>query len=274
MMKKTLVYHLYVGKDIDINMCYKVHFECLKHFINLFDKVKFTISVDDLSDTDLIKKGIEWILKLGFNCEMEIVTSLNSLYRESTTLYNQILKSEDDELFFFFHSKGTTNFMDSAKSIDSVFIWICGIYYYSLHEDYNAVEILEGTYRTMCGPFLLTPPENGTGNFLQFYAGGGYWINNASLKNLRKTNVIPELTVNNRYFAEKYPGMVLSTYDDYGLEGINKKMVILGRVDGTSFYNGSSEDWNYIINLYPYPENFVSFVNYIGNKVGFIPFNE
>ena len=186
----------------------------------------------------------------------------------------KILKSEDDELYFFFHSKGTTNFMDSTKSIDSVFVWICGIYYYSLHEDYNAVEILEGSNRTMCGPFLLTPPENGTGNFLQFYAGGGYWINNASLKNLRKTNVIPELTVNNRYFAEKYPGMVLSTYDDYGLESINKMMVILGRVDGTSFYNGSVEDWNHIINLYPYPEKFVSFVNYIGNKVGFIPFNE
>jgi hypothetical protein len=273
-MKKTLVYHLYVSDDFDTNMCYKVHFECLKQFIDVFDKVKFTICVDDLSNTVLIKKGIDWIFNLGLKCEVEINTSINSLYRESSTLYNKILKSDDDELYFFFHSKGTTNFVDTTKSIDSVFIWICGIYYYSLHSDYDAVKILEGTYRTMCGPFLLTPPLNGTGNFFQFYAGGGYWINNASLKNLRKIKAIPELTVSDRYFSEKYPGMVLSTYEDYGLEGVNTTMVILGRIDGTSFYNGSAEDWNYIISLYQYPEKFIEFVNNIGNKVGFKPFNE
>jgi hypothetical protein len=121
---------------------------------------------------------------------------------------------------------------------------------------------------------LLTPPLNGTGNFFQFYAGGGYWINNASLKNLKKIKAIEDLSLSDRYFAEKYPGMVLSTYEDYGLESINKTMVILGRVDGTSFYNGSVNDWDYIMNLYPHPENFIEFVNYIGNKVGFIPFSE
>jgi hypothetical protein len=230
--------------------------------------------VDDLSDNTLIRKGLDWVLKLGFNREMEITISPNSLFREASTFYNKVLKSEDNEMIFFFHSKGITNFLDPTKSIDSVFVWICGIYYYSLHEDYEAANILEGSYRTMCGPFLLTPPENGTGNFFQFYAGGGYWINNASLKNLRETKAIPELTVSNRFFAEKYPGMVLSTYEDYGLEGVNRKMVILGRVDGTSFYNGNAEDWNYIINLYQYPEKFVEFVNYIGNKVGFIPFKD
>ena len=122
----------------------------------------------------------------------------------------------------------------------------------------------------MCGPFLLTPPLNGTGNFFQFYAGGGYWINNASLKNLRKINAVQELSLSDRYFAEKYPGMVLSTYEDYGLESINKTMVILGRVDGTSFYNGSVNDWDYIMNLYPHPENFIEFVNYIGNGLSHI----
>ena len=273
-MKKTLIYHLYVGEDIDTNMCYKIHHECLKHFICLFDKVKFTISVDDLTNSELIKKSFDWIISLGFNCEMEVTTAMNSFFRESSTFYEKVLKNNDDELFFFFHSKGTTNFTDSEKLKDSVFLWICGIYFYSLNQDYKCVETLENTYRTMCGPFLLTPPLNGTGNFFQFYAGGGYWINNASLKNLRKINAVQELSLSDRYFAEKYPGMVLSTYEDYGLESINKTMVILGRVDGTSFYNGSVSDWDYIMSLYPHPENFIEFVNYIGNKVGFIPFNE
>lgn len=273
-MKKTLIYHLYVGEDIDTNMCYKIHHECLKHFIYLFDKVKFTISVDDLTNSALIKKGFDWIIGLGFNCEMEVTTAMNSFFRESSTFYEKVLKNNDDELFFFFHSKGTTNFIDSEKLKDSVFLWICGIYFYSLNQDYKCVETLENTYRTMCGPFLLTPPLNGTGNFFQFYAGGGYWINNASLKNLRKINAVQELSLSDRYFAEKYPGMVLSTYEDYGLESINKTMAILGRVDGTSFYNGSVNDWDYIMNLYPNPENFIEFVNYIGNKVGFIPFSE
>ena len=153
-------------------------------------------------------------------------------------------------------------------------MWICGIYFYSLNKEYKCVDILENSYRTMCGPFLLTPPSDGTGNFFQFYAGGGYWINNASLKNLRKMNAIQDLSLSGRYFAEKYPGMILSTYEDYGLECVNNTMFILGRVDGTTFYNGSLSDWEYITNLYPYPEKFMDFVNYIGNKVGFIPFSE
>lgn len=274
-MKKTLVYHLYVGDDIETNMCYKVHSECLKSFIYLFDKVKFTISVNDLANVDLIQKGINWIMDLGCVCEMEISTALNDYFRESKTFYEKILKNNaDDELIFFFHSKGTTNFTDQTSSIDSVFNWICGIYYYSLGLYDDVETFLVNTYKTMYGPFLLTPPTEGGGNFYQFYAGGGYWINNVSLKNLIKSNIIQDLTVSNRYFAEKYPGMVLSTYDDYGLEGVGQVMVILGRIDGTSFYNGSVDDWNHIINLYPYPEKFIEFVNYIGNKVGYIPFSE
>ena len=273
-MKKTLIYHLYVGEDIETNICYKIHQECLKFFIYLFDKVKFTISVDDLSNIELIKKGIDWVLDLGFDKEIEITTSLNSYFRESITFYEKVLKCEEDELIFFFHSKRTTNFKDDKKLKDSVFNWICGIYYYSLNQEYKCVEILENSYRTMCGPFLLTPPSNGCGNFFQFYAGGGYWINNASLKNLRKIGAVQDLSLSDRYFAEKYPGMVLSTYEDYGLESINETMVILGRIDGTSFYNGSADDWDYIINLYPNPEKFIDFVYYIGNKVGFIPFKD
>ena len=273
-MKKTLIYHLYVGKDIKTNICYKIHLECLKHFIYLFDKAIFTISVDDLSDADLIKDGIDWILSIGFNSKIEINIDENSLYRESITFYNKVLKNDNDELLFFFHSKGTTNFMDPEKTKDSIFTWICGIYFYSLSQDYKCVEILENTHRTMCGPFLLTPPLNGTGNFFQFYAGGGYWINNASLKNLKKIKAIEDLSLSDRYFAEKYPGMVLSTYEEYGLESVNNTMIIMGRLDGTSFYNGDSNSWNYIINHYPYPEKFIDFVYYIGNKVGFIPFNE
>ena len=101
-MKKTLVYHLYVSNDFDTNMCYKVHFECLKHFIKVFDKVKFTICVDDLSDNTLIRKGLDWVLELGFNREMEITISPNSLFREASTFYNKVLKSEDNEIIFFF----------------------------------------------------------------------------------------------------------------------------------------------------------------------------
>lgn len=275
-MKKTLIYHLYVGEDIETNICYKIHHECLKYFINLFDKVRFTISVDDLSDTTLIKKGVEWILNLGFTKEIEITTSLNSQFRESITFYEKVLNNDNDELIFFFHSKGTTNFKDERKSKDSVFMWICGIYFYNLSEYFSAYNTLIITNKTMCGPFLLTPNEEITmgERYYQFYAGAGYWINNVSLKNLIKSKRVKEIKLCNKFLAETYPGVILSTNMDYGLECIDNMMILQEKVDGFAFYNGSAKDWEYIFNIYSHKDEVKNFVEYIGNKVGFIPFNE
>ena len=274
-MKKTLVYHLYVGGDIDTNLCYKVHSECLRHFIHIFDNVRFTIAVDDLSNKESIQKGVEWILNLGTKCEIEMTVEENSNFRDALTFYKKVLKNNDDELIFFFHSKGTTNFVDEDRSIDSVFNWICGIYYYNLHDDYKTHGTLITTNKTMNGPFLLTPKENIGQNekYYQFYAGAGYWINNVSLKNLVSSERIKEVGLSNKFLAEMYPGIVLSTNEEYGLEGVNKKMFIQPQIDGTAFYNGSIGDWEYIFSLYPYPEKAKEFIRYIGNKVGFMPFN-
>ena len=71
-MEKTLVYHLYVKEDFQDNIAYKIHSYCLKKYISVFNKVKFTLSVDDLTNHDLIQQGFELINNIVANCEKQI----------------------------------------------------------------------------------------------------------------------------------------------------------------------------------------------------------
>ena len=272
-MKKTLVFHLYISDDYETNIAYDIHLECLTYFKNAFDSVRFVVALDDLSDAKKRQFSLDWISKINFACETEITFKQNNGFREAQTFYDKVILNKEDELVFFFHIKGVINFTKEDISKDSVFCWICGIYFYGLSKLYSASELLTSGTRAMCGAFLVTP-ESDESDFAQFYAGAGYWINLRVLHNLIKTGKIPEMELDNRFFAENYPGSVLSTFQHYGLEGIGERMFIYNRRDGTGFYNGSISDWEHMFNLYEYPQEIKNFIIKIGNKVGFIPFNE
>lgn len=273
-MKKTLVYHLYIDCDYkNDDIIYKLHSECLKSFKYVFDNVKIVISVDDINDREIIKWGIKWVNNIFNGIPIEISITKNSSYREAMTFYNKVLKNVDDELVFFFHDKGVTNFKD-PKKVDSVFIWICAIYYYALNPLCDTVKLLEDGSKTMCGPLLFNQYNGDDNEYCKpFYAGAGYWLNVKSLRNLEKMGIVPTLECNNRFLAEKYPGMVLSVYQEYGIEATKCLMFDFTKCDGTMFYHGLRDEWEKLLSRYGNTDDFNAYVNYISDKVGFYPYN-
>lgn len=272
-MKKNLIYHLYIGGDYKTDIIYKLHSECLKCFKYIFDAAKIVISVDNINDKEIIKWGIEWVNNIFSGIPIEISVIKNNPYREAITFYNKVLKNVDDELVFFFHDKGVTNFKDPER-IDSVFMWICAIYYYGLNPLYDTLSLLENGNKTMCGPLLFNQYDGDTNEYCKpFYAGAGYWINVKSLRNLEKMGIVPKIECNNRFLAEKYPGMVLNAHQEYGLDGTKRLMLDFTKCDGTFFYHGLKSDWEKILSQYGDTEDFNAYVNYICEKVGFYPYN-
>ena len=77
-MKKTLIYHLYYGKNFDSNPANVIHFLCLKDYIHIFDEAVFVIAMDDIKDTKSIEPALVWILKLGFSGKLTITTQENT----------------------------------------------------------------------------------------------------------------------------------------------------------------------------------------------------
>ena len=272
-MRKTLVFHLYVSDDYETNIAYKIHEECLRVFNYLFDNIKITIALDDLNNKDAINWAFQWINNVFCGFPMEITVVKNSPYREGSTFKEKVLNNQEDDLVFFFHSKGITNFANENLVKESIFNWICGIYYFNLYDKSNAIDILETGTKAMCGAFLVLPPKEDVIRYKPFFAGTGYWINLRVLRNLIKCGVVKDLECSDRFFAEKYPGTVLNVEEEWGLEGAKTTKLLLGPEDGAYFYTGTKEDWDKIINIYEDNGTFADFVEYIGNKVGFTPYN-
>ena len=52
-----LIYHLWIPKDLDDDMkkMLDIHFACLRDSIHLFNNVLFVLSVDDVTDKEIIR---------------------------------------------------------------------------------------------------------------------------------------------------------------------------------------------------------------------------
>lgn len=274
-MKKTLIYHLYASEDYRDSVVYNVHSECLKCYKNIFDNIKVVIAVDDLENQTIINWAFNWVFDIFRGKPIETTIRLNTTDREGLTFYDKVLLNTEDESVFFFHTKGLTNFYNSKCSQSSIFMWICAIYFYSLDREYDTIDIIEDGYKAMCGPFLINAFTEGELEFnKQFFAGAGYWVNLNVLRNLEKCEIIPKLKCTGRFFAEKYPGMVLHAFQEYGLDTTRKSMYNLKLSDGTFFYSGTKNEWEIMTSLYGPNESFLKFVENISNKVGFTPFSE
>lgn len=251
-MKKTLVYHLYMKDDFEGNIAYKIHTYCLQKYIHIFDNVKFTLSVDDLSNHKLIKSGYEWIDNIGANCETQINVVKNNELGETDTFVREVLSLNNDGMVFFAHSKGVSRMID-GKINSSVLYWILTLYYENL-EYVSDIEkcfldmplkqsVFYGTL--LFGSEVHEPLKLAFG---KHYSGNFYWINMPKYKNWRSIGRIPDLKPDGRWFVEMYPNMVCR-FDMMG-GGIKTKDDIWFEMDNTSIYKITKEEWENIYSVY------------------------
>ena len=253
-MKKTLIYHLYCGEDFETNIANKVHYVCLTKYIEVFDDVRFTISVDDLSNTELISKGIEWVLSLGGSFERRFTVVKNTPLYEVETFKREFLDNYEnlDGMVFFAHNKGTTNMYGGALDGNSIFNWVCGMYYFNFEFISEVEGYFDGTLRApevFYGTFLLyfskerqcmvhAMPNNLSG--LE-YSGTFYWINIPKYKNCVTTGIVQKMEPDSRFFAEEYPGMFFDRYA-YGAGMTSHKDVCLDAMV-VDLYHMDEEQW-------------------------------
>ena len=251
-MEKTLVYHLYVMDNFKENIAYKIHLYCLKKYINIFNKVKITLSVDDLSNHELIGYAYEWINSIGINCETHITVVKNNEMGETDTFEREVLNMNNDGMVFFAHSKGVSRMID-GKINSSVLYWILTLYYENLEYVSNIEKcfldmplkssVFYGTL--LFGSELHEPLKRAFG---KHYSGNFYWINMPKYKNWRKTGRIPDLRPDGRWFVETYPNMVCN-YEMMG-GGIETKGGIWFEMDNTSIYKITKDEWEEIYDMY------------------------
>lgn len=275
-MEKTLVYHIYLCEDIDTNVAYKINAECLKYYIENFDKVKYVLVMDNLEDIDLRNKGIKYVSDLQYKGETSIIFRENIEIGEAATLRDYVVNNKDDINYTFFcHTKGITYFRGEKLDYkNSIFNWILIMYFYNLNyikemEDYFFGKI--SGIRNFFGTLLMKKNDDDIPLTIPnyHYSGSFYWVNKPSLFKLGDYNYI----FSNRYDAEFYPGYISGKKNGFSMASYNDVMLILNKKNLGCFYVLSEEAYDYIISLLGDKEKFYEFKNYVKEKLnGIIDF--
>ena len=281
-MKKTLVYHIYLQDDIDTNLGYKINAECLKYYIDVFDKVKFVMVMDDMSNVALRNKGIEFANSIGFNKETDIYFRQNTELGECATVRDFVVNYEKDcdEYVFFGHTKGITYFGDKTPNVSkqSMFIWMLVSYFYNLNFIKEVNDVFTGKgfpVKAFYGALLMRFQKKSEDEKLiplmipKFhYSGSFYWVNKPYLFKIANKINLDKVTFNYRYDTEFLPGYL---FDPYGGEGLWTHNNIFFNLKGMigAFYSLPYKGWEVFIEAMGNAEEFKEFCEEIGNKVGF-----
>ena len=275
-MKKTLVYHIYLCDDINTNIAYKINLECLKYYIDIFDKARFVIVMDNLNDLNLRKKGIDWISEIGFTGETDIIFAENTEIGEAATVRDYVVNLDIDKenAVFFSHTKGINNFRDSKTNRESILIWTLVMYFYNLRFANEVVDIFQGKggpmeafYGTLlminnCEHMPIMIPKS-------HYSGSFYWVNKPFLRKLCDVKKLNNYTFSTRYDAEFYPGYHFN-YNTFGagMKSHNNAAFNLDKMLG-AFYNMPNNSWLKVLEILGDKDEFLIFKNEIENKIGF-----
>jgi hypothetical protein len=275
-MEKVLVYHIYLCDDINENIGYKINLECLKYYINIFDKVKFILVMDNIEDTLLRNKGIEYVNKFGFTKETEIVFRKNTEIGEAATVRDYIanLDIDKDSLTFFGHTKGIKHLKGEFEGIrQSVFMWLLIMYFYNFNLLDEVESIFTGNEQVIkpfYGTLLMKVVEREKIQLMvpdYHYSGSFYWVNKSHLNKI-KHMLNEDLSFTNRYDAEFFPNFLIknNTLQSFGSHEGN--MLKLDNICG-KFYIFSKEDWDITLDILGNKEEFNVFKEYIIEKTGF-----
>lgn len=208
-MTKRLIFSFYADDGFDENIANKLHFKCLRRYSNVFDEVTVCIMADDVENRDLIYRVRNEFLKI-FNCKITFKTYPNSSLREAYVFENEITKKLGrlDGITFFAHNKGMTNVTNDICDKNSVLRWVFGMYFLSLEfmgevED----ELSEDSKGLFYGSYLteMSTIENAAH---MWYAGTFFWLNGEKIDRYCGSNGISTPPVNDRFYAELYPGSI------------------------------------------------------------------
>jgi hypothetical protein len=236
----------------------------------VFDRVKFTIAVDDLNDTELIHEGYDWlnsIIERGNGIEREIRVIKNDEFREARTFYEKVIKNnEDDELIFFFHTKGVSNFKNEMCVQESIFLWAAYIYYVCLEKiDEMEASLCDTPKNTYGG--LLTSSEKRPQDFPFIYSGTGFWLNMNGHRVLRETGILKDLPLYTKYYAENYYGNFLTFFQSFGMDSPKHTWFSFEDVGPSTLYGGDINGWNFIIETTTNKDLFWCYVNELCDNV-------
>lgn len=194
---KRLVYAFYNKPDWENDYITLLHCKMLERYINVFDEVVFCIIIDDLSDTNAIKKIEKHILTI-YNKNITFKIVENNNYRETYVFYTEIfLKMKQlDGLTFFAHTKGQSE----MESREEAIAFILGSYFFSLENTDNIDKYpFYGSFK-----MLNNSPLSMKGNrYDWFYVGTFFWGNYNKIYNEHKNNFV---LFSNRWFNEMFPG--------------------------------------------------------------------
>ena len=225
-LKKELVFYFYVTDDFFERKTNLVHLECLKRYAHVFDNSTFYISVDDVNNTELIRRVEQKLLSLPFNGNISFVVHKNDDLRESAVFSKELIDKikNDDCLLFFGHGKGFTN-LDVYEE-RSMLQWLVGCYYLSLNVMDNVERAINSNERTWItyGSFPLFDQRKYTPEFLAepganlylgrikyhwCYSGTFFWINTPRLRGFIKMFDIEYPDLYDRYYSEKFLGNMI-----------------------------------------------------------------
>jgi hypothetical protein len=274
-MKKTLIFHLFVD-DIE-NIAYKLHLTCLRYYIEIFDNLKFIITVNDKKDINIINYIIGEILKITNGKNVDFKIRENNSLCECQTFYDEVLKNCENEMVFMAHSKGTNNFKDVRVNAQSIFMWVCGLYFYGLNfmDEVMMYLLSKKAYpECMYGPFLMENDVDDSRKFLvkYHYSGNFYWINTKYYRNLNRRGICGDVELDNPMFAEMFPGIYFNAEAGGGLSTHNNFILEMSKYDGC-FYNADLNKWKEITNKIGDSEEFFNFCEKIANEIGYTDIN-
>lgn len=277
-IKKELLFYFYITPDFFERKTNLVHLECLKRYAYIFDSAVFYLSLDDISNVNLIKRVEQAILELPFNGNISFVLHENDDLRESGVFVNEILEKikKENKLLFFAHGKGFTN-LDTYEE-RSMLEWLVGCYYLSLNFMDDVLYNIDGNARTWItyGSFplidekeyspevLAEPGANyylGRIKYHWCYSGTFFWVNAIRLREyIRMFNLsYPEIF--DRYYSEKFLGNIFPL--ECNATGYNNFLLFAGN----NMYNdGVAESciWS-ILNSEEAINNYNKFYNEVTN---------
>ena len=225
-MKKRLVFFWYIDKDLEFSPIYALHTKLLSRYSGIFDEALFVMSlkVDDVNHREMARRLASVLVGAGYR-NSRFVFELNTDYREAKAFREYVHSSVVDgksELIFFGHNKGMTN-----EITDSLIMWICSMYYFSLERVGDALRWLISERRCAYGFPVLLIPKNGDNPYCHplngfHYAGTMFWVNSAvSYMDVRAGFADVSHPFTDRFYAEDYAGnsfspMKCGTYCNIG----------------------------------------------------------
>lgn len=252
-----MVFHLYISdNDFENNIFYKIHYNCLKYYIDIFDEVIFYLTVDDINNRELINRGFYWISDICRNVVFSVKVKENKIPYESDTFYKEIVEKRHtyEGVVFFAHSKNCTCYLREENQTTLIH-WLIALYFYSLNFIQEMEELLYGKRRPseiFYGPLLTQLRDVHSSPMLRmnkgncFYQGTFFWININKFNNYidRGVRELPKL--DDRYWTEMLPGTIGGRYK-YGDGCTSHRDVAI--TDEFNLYAQDEENWRYLINV-------------------------